>query len=35
MVAREQGASEETLPLDAIPNRLLTLVPDAQISTRA
>lgn len=35
MAANELGASEETLPLDAIPNRLLTLVPIPQAKARA
>ena len=35
MVARDLGASEEALPLDAIPNRLLTLVPTPQARARA
>lgn len=35
MVATELGASEEMLPLDAIPNRLLTLVPNPQARARA
>lgn len=35
MVANELGASEEMLPLDAIPNRLLTLVPNPQARARA
>ena len=35
MVARDLGASEETLPLDAIPNRLLTMVPNPHLKARA
>jgi two-component system, chemotaxis family, protein-glutamate methylesterase/glutaminase len=35
MAANELGASEETLPLDAIPNRLLTIMPNPQAKARA